>query len=158
MLEVADPVAACEDADLADAVKLAKAELAKVDAEKVEVACSVVPEDARRLGIGSRRLAGSVEFSYRIAVDSAEAASTMAAKISEEEVDDFAALIVENLPEGSSYDIKVLSMSATAITVTKTTTTTTTEGEELDDSHAHSPAALGSTALAVIAAALVLSH
>jgi len=152
-MEVEDPEAACADDDLHTAVKMAQAELTKADAENVDLTCGVV---SRRLGSGGRRLAGSIEFSYRIAVASAEAASAMADKISNHPPEDFAALIQSKLPEGSSYDIKVLSLSATAIMVTVTTTATTTEGEELDDSHARAPAALGSFAMALTAASLMV--
>jgi len=157
VLEVENPEEACLDEDLATAVKLAKAELAGSDPESVDLSCNV-QEGARRLDGNSRRLAGSIEFVYRIEVASAEAASSLADKISSEDPDAFASLIEKHLPEGSSYDIKVLSMSATAVVVTITTTATTTEGEELSDSLAPAPAVLRPVAMAVIAVSMVFSQ
>merc|ERR1712151_653226 len=158
VLEVENPEVACADEDLAMALKLAKAELAESSVDDVEVSCSVVPENARRLGSGSRRLAGSISFAYKIRMASAAEASAIATRISSETEEDFANLIQSHLPEGHSYNVRVLSMDATAVVVIITTTATTTEEVEEIDSHARSSAVLGPVAMAVIAASLVFSQ
>lgn len=150
-LTVADPQAACLDDGLAEAIRKAQAGLAKTDVSNVEVTCSVV-------GAGGRRLAGSISFSYTIAVASADAASQAAAAIEGASEEQMKALIEAELPSDHSYEIQVTGISARAIVVTVTTTTTAEAEEELDDSHARTTAALGSIPMALaIAAAVVWS-
>jgi len=139
---------------LSDAVLKAQAKLADVPETAVEVTC--VENNQRRLGSNSRRLAAeSVSFKYKITVDSAAKAQNVANQIDNMPVQDMAEKIQDELPTNSTLVVQVTGKSASAVVVTITTTTTTAnQGEELDDSHARNPAALGSVAMAVIAASL----
>jgi len=150
-MEVEDPEAACKDDTLLTAFKGATAGLAGGSADDIEASCSVV---TRRLSSDSRRLAGSIEFKYRIAMDSEEAASTLMKAITDAPVDNLTKLINDALPADHPYAIKVTGKSEpTMIVVTMTTTSTTAEvDEERRDSHARTPAALGSFVVALIAA------
>merc|ERR1712039_519632 len=152
-LAVENATAACADQSLSDAVLKAQAKLADVPETAVEVTC--VENSQRRLGSNSRRLAAeSVSFKYKIAVPSAADAKDVADQIDSMSVQDMAGKIQDELPANSTLKVQVTGKSASAVVVTITTTTTANAGEEPDDSHARNPAALGSVAMAVIAATL----
>jgi len=149
-MEVDDPEAACKDDTLMTAFKGATAGLAGGSADDVEATCSVA---TRRLGSESRRLAGSIEFKYRIAMASEEAASKLMSAIAAAPVEDLTKLINAALPADHPYAIEVTGKSEPSmIVVTLTTTTTAEVDEERRDSHARTPVAFGSFAIALIAA------
>jgi len=151
-MEVDDADAACADDDLATAIKDTKAEYGGVDSGKVDLSCSV---QGRRLGSDSRRLAGIIEFTYRIEVASAGAATTLAATLASTDPTEIEGKIRSYLPEGSTINFTVRSLTARAVTVTITTTSTVTAGEDLDDSHASMTTVLGPFAMALIALSFV---
>merc|ERR1712176_1135980 len=156
VMEVANAAAACEDGTIADSLAEVKAEKAGVPLGNVAVSCDA---GERRLASSSRRLAETVTYTYEIIVSSAEEANDLAAEFEDMTTEELAAAVQAKLPEGSDITVIVTSKSATAVVVTITTTTTTEDsgrnpggGDELDDSHARAPAALGSVAMAVVAA------
>jgi len=156
-MEVEDPEAACKDAALLSAFREATAGLVGGALDDVEATCSVA---SRRLGSDGRRLAGSIELAYRIAVPSEEAAGKLVSTITAMPVEKLTELINNALPADHPYTITVTGKSEpTMIVVTLTTTTTTAEvDEDPVDSHARGPAALGSAAMAVLAAAWMFSQ
>lgn len=108
-----------------------------------------------------RRLAESVSFEYTITVANATVAASIAEQIKTTNVTDLAAKIVSHLPSNSTFkSLEVTAVTSEAATITTTTTIGQKAGggDEFDDSHARTPAALGSLAMAVIAASLTLSN
>lgn len=157
-LEVDDAPVACSDEALTEAMQKAKAQIAQVELAAVRVVCA--PKQ-RRLSSNGRRLAETASFMYWITMASAADAENIANVIEAMPMETLAEKIQAELPAYSVFQVKVTGSSAAASveTVTITTTTTTLYGiEDLDDSHARTPAAFGSVAMAVIAATLTLSH
>jgi hypothetical protein len=142
------------DDALATAIKAAKAAYGGVDSGKVDLSCSV--QGSRRLSSDRRRLAGVIEFAYRIEMESAAAASALAATLASADPAEVTDAIRGYLPEGSTISFTVLRLTATAVTVTITTTSTVTAGEDLDDSHASMPTVLGPVAMALSVASLIV--
>jgi len=149
-MEVPNAEAACNDNVLLSTFRQTTATLVGQGLEKVEVSCRVV---SRRLSSGSRRLAGSVEFAYRVATPSKEAADALITAVSAVPAGDLTQLINDALPADHAYTVTVTGKSEpTRVVVPLTSATTTPEVyEELPDSHAHTPAALGSFIVALIA-------
>merc|ERR1711933_226473 len=146
--------------NLTRAVKTAKAGIARVNESAVEVTC--VPPGQGGASNG-RRLAKSVDFLYKIQAANGSEANSMASRIESANLTEVTSTINELLPEGSSFKgaIEVTGVRAEAVmaTITTTSTAASTEGDgELEDSHAHTPAALGSLAMAMIAATLMSSR
>jgi len=153
-------VDACADDDLAKAFLSAQAKVANVSESAVEVQC-VAGGDST-----SRRLAESITWSYKITVESEEQASGVVSLIEDRSEAELADEIKDFLPENSQYKtvaVTGITAAASVVTVTSTTTLTHEHGgpggdEGLDDSRAHTPAALGAVAVAMFTATLTLSH
>jgi len=152
-MEVQDAEVACNDDVLLSTFKETTATLVGRSLEDVEATCSVM---SRRLGSDSRRLAGSVVFAYKVSMPSEEAADTLVTAVSAVPVATLTQLINDALPADHASTITVTGKSEpTKIAVTLTSTSTTPRGdEELDDSCARTPAAIGSFAVALIAAVI----
>jgi len=115
--------------------------------EDIEATCSVA---SRRLSSDSRRLAGSIEFSYTIPMVSEEAANTVTSAIGAMPAATLTNLINVNLPADHAYSITVteVALPTTVIKMVTTTeepyepvgpeavTTTTTEEAEGSDTEA----------------------
>lgn len=115
----------------------------------------------RRLGSDGRRLAGSIEFGYRVQVESQAAAEAFAEQMNQLEATEFTNMILEQLPEDYDISITVLSISAEAVSVTVTTTADATvedESEEPVDSHTRPSEALGPAVAALIVATITFSQ
>jgi len=151
-MEVEDAEVACKDDVLLSTFRQTTATLVGQALEDVEATCSVA---SRRLGSDNRRLAGSVVFAYRVSMPSEEAADTLITAVSAVPVETLTQLINDALPADHTSTVTVTGKSEpTKIAVTLTSTTTSPGAdEELADSHARTPAALGSLIVALIAAA-----
>jgi len=152
-MEVEDPEAACKDDTLLTAFKSATAGLAGGSADDVEASCSVV---TRRLSSDSRRLAGSIEFKYRIAMASEEAASTLMSAITDAPVENLTKAINDALPADHPYAIKVTGKSDPTMIVVTMTTTSTEMPRKPSDSHASPLAALGPVVMVMLAALVTM--
>jgi len=149
-MDVEDAEVACKDDVLLSTFRQTTATLVGQALEDVEATCSVV---TRRLSSDSRRLAGSVEFAYRVAMPSEEAANTLITAVSAVPIETLTQLITDALPADHTYSITVTGKSEPTVTLVTLTSTTTVGLEDgLYDSHARTPAALGSFAMALIAA------
>jgi len=151
---------ACKDADLEQAVLSAKAKVANVSESAVTVQCIAGGDSS------SRRLAESIRWNYQITVSSEDQASDVVVLIAAKNQTVLAEEITGFLPANSQLLVMVTEMTTATVTVVTVTTTTTRHehggpGDDedfLDDSHAHTPAALGAVAMAMITATLTLSH
>jgi len=153
-LWVDDPEQACGDAALLSAFRSAQASIASVEPEAIETSCSVVQR--RRLAGNGRRLAGSIEFAYKISLSSAESAEKLVSDIDAKSLQDLTTLIVDNLPDGAGYKVEVVGKGTPTLTVVTITTTTT---GTLEDglpavSHARVPVVSGSLAVAALSTAV----
>jgi len=150
-MTVENASAACADTSLLEAVKKAKADLAGVSADDASVTCEASGQDT---GSDGRRLTESVVFQYMIRVANATVAENIANNIGGSDLSAVTDKIKEFLPENSSFlDIVVTGVEAKAVVVT-ITRTSTEAGDLEEDSHARTPAALESLAIAMIAATL----
>jgi len=161
-MEVENATEACADQELENAFLSAKAKVAKVSESAVTVQC-VVGGDSNSVSrrLTSRRLAEAITMTYTITVESEAQASEIADTLDKTPPAQLANEVKASLPENSPFKttLKVTGITATVTVVTVTTTTTQPPEEEFfDDSHAHTPAALGAVAMAMVAATLTLSH
>lgn len=147
-MQVEDAKAACNDDILSSTFRQTTATLLKHTLEDITVSCSVV---SRRLSSNSRRLAGSVEFTYRVAMPSEEAAISLVTAFSAVPAETLTQLISDALPADHGPIIVTGKSEPTIVVPLTNTTTTPGAGEELPDSHACTPAAFASLAVALIA-------
>lgn len=142
---------------MATAVQKGQAEAAGVEQDACEVSCVA--------GGDGRRLAETVSFEYTITVANETEAASIAQQIKGTNITALTAKIVENLPSNSTFqNLEVTGVTAQAATITTTTTAAHGGhegggggGDEFDDSHACTPAALGSAFMAAMAATMTWS-
>merc|ERR1719291_1361666 len=154
VLEVED---GCTDA-LTSGVRRAQSALAGVGLERVTAECTELPPPpGRRLSSDSRRLAGQVQITFSIQVDSAQEAEMVAARLRNK--DDLTAALRTALGDDFTFTVKSVSVEVVTEGAGPAPTPAPTGGDDLeDDSHAPRLAALGPFAMALSLVSLMLSQ